>query len=99
MAHWMFVNEPLYDAVSEGDTERVKTLLAWGGNPNLEVEGDSLLVAAAYNGNIEVVRMLLARGADAAARNGHDGLTAVGAAKKNGHLEVARLLEKEKARE
>lgn len=99
MARRLIVDEPLFQAASEGDTRRVETLLSWSASPNMEFEGTTVLQTAARNGNVEVVRVLLAHGADTEVRNPFDGHTVLGMAKANGHVEVVRLLRDDGARE
>ncbi|XP_078701678.1 uncharacterized protein LOC144927814 [Branchiostoma floridae x Branchiostoma belcheri] len=61
----------LLEAAEEGDTDRVKQLLAEGVNPNAAggFLQDSPLHRAANNGHHEIVSVLLAAGADVNARN------------------------------
>lgn len=99
MAHWMFVSEPLYSAACEGDTERVRTLIAWGASPSMKFEGLPALECAARSGNLEVVRVLLDHGANIEAQNEFDGHTALDSAKENGHQAVINLLREKGARE
>jgi len=56
-----------------------------------DVEGATPLILAAYRGYTDVVQVLLAHGADAAAKNGA-GLTAEALAAKRGHSETADVL-------
>ncbi|WP_158685529.1 ankyrin repeat domain-containing protein [Microbacterium halophytorum] len=53
--------------------------------------GDSLLLLAAQGGHVELVRGLIARGADLAHRN-HRGVTPVIAAASRGHHDVVESL-------
>ncbi|KAI8514405.1 hypothetical protein Bbelb_087290 [Branchiostoma belcheri] len=60
----------LWAAAEEGDTDRVKQLLAEGVNPNAAgYLQDSPLHRAAWNGHHETVSILLTAGADVDARN------------------------------
>ena len=54
----------LLNAVHRDDTDKVKTLLESGANPNHSVEDAPPLHTACGNGNIEIVRALVTRGAD-----------------------------------
>ena len=54
----------LLNAVSCGDTDKVKTLLESGANPNHSVEDAPPLHYACVNGNIEIARALVTGGAD-----------------------------------
>ncbi len=83
------------DAAQCGYAERTLELLG-AGNPDAEVaSGDPgvLLRAAAAGGNVELVRTLLERGADASLRN-RDGLSAMQVAEAAGEANIARLLQK-----
>ncbi len=53
--------------------------------------GFTPLHAAAQNGNMDLVQLLLAHGADPTART-NDGRSAMDFAKEGGHTDVARLL-------
>lgn len=68
-------NEVLPEAVREGDTERVRALLAAGVQPTFsdEFQGNILTIAAA-NGYTEIVSMLLQAGVDINGRD-EDGTT------------------------
>ena len=80
-----------------GSAETVKLLLADGAEVNgANDSGITALMGAATRGNSEVVRVLLAAGADRKARvfSGHDrGETALSLALRNNHGETARLLQ------
>lgn len=67
---------PLGSAAGHGDTERVKTLLARGADPNNRSgRGGSALIGAARGGHIGVIRALAAAGADPNLRGGVNGWT------------------------
>src|SRR5262249_48329172 len=85
----------LVEAAFRGNVGRMKVVLAVGANPD-EPSCQSYLclnpiVAAAWTGNLEGVRLLLDRGAQ---RNGTlpKGQTALMVASHNGHTEVVKLL-------
>jgi ankyrin repeat protein len=83
----------LFDAVRRGDTARVEALLdedpkALGRG---DAQGMTALLWAAYHGHAELVRRLLARGADPAVRDPR-GATALMLAAERGHLETVRAL-------
>ncbi|HUI07688.1 MAG TPA: ankyrin repeat domain-containing protein [Verrucomicrobiae bacterium] len=81
---------PLSAAVRSNDVQRTRTLLDAGANVNA---GKNVppLIDAAYYGNVEIVRMLLEKGATVDCQNKH-GLTPLNWAAGNGHADVARLL-------
>ena len=56
-----------------------------------DFSGNSALSIASYNGQMEIVRLLLQRGADVNLRNG-SGTSSFHQAAKNGHLDIARYL-------
>ncbi len=81
----------LMAAVDGGDIARVRALLAEGADPNARgADGRTPLIAAAQAGNMAATRALIAAHADLnfATRAG----TALDAAERNGHPDVARLL-------
>nr|WP_202807224.1 ankyrin repeat domain-containing protein [Synechocystis sp. PCC 7509] len=81
---------PLGAAVLAGDVNTVKALLQAGASPNPSVWHETpVLVMAARKGNVEIVRQLIAVGANV--NRGFDELPLHTAAEK-GHLEVVRLL-------
>lgn len=92
MAKYMFLDEPLYYAVADGDVATAQRLLAHGASPNTDVNGHWSLNAAAYAGDAQLVRLLLAHGAGTNSTDDEDGTTPLAAARKNGHAEVVALL-------
>ena len=84
---------PLHSAVADGgNTAIAKMLIAAGAEVNVaQRHGWTPLHGAAATGDVEVVRLLLARGADPHAK--HDGgATALDLARENDHSEAAALL-------
>ena len=59
------VDRALVEAAGDGDVEGVNDLLAAGANVDAAIDGDgSPLIAAAREGQLAIVRLLLDRGAD-----------------------------------
>ena len=87
------VIQELFQLVRAGDAARLKALFERGFNaPNIrDGKGNSLLMLASYNGQLETTRLLLARGADAQLANDMGQIPLAGAAFK-GDTEIARLL-------
>ena len=89
----------LLRAVKEKDSARVRELLDRV-DPNCSYRGDdearSPLVAAARNGDLLIVKLLMDAGAEVAFHAGGDELPLMAAAA-NGHLDMARLFVKEGA--
>ena len=85
---------PLHSAVADGcDFAIVRALVEAGGDVNAKQRhGWTPLHGAAFEGDAETVRFLLAHGADPKATN-DPGKTAADVARERGHEEVARLLE------
>ena len=80
--------------------ETVDLLVKRGADPNVQgtLEGFTPLMTAAAEGLVDVVRLLLAAGADRAIED-KDGDTALSFARANGHTEVVTLLESPPDRE
>ncbi len=74
----------LYDAAQRGDVTAVATLLGRGADPNEtgDDDGTTALIAAAFLGHVDVVRLLVERGAEIDRPNAH-GSRALGAAARN----------------
>jgi len=81
-------------AVNDGDLVQVQSLLTAGANPNRQFfRLGRPLNAAAQKGNLEIVRLLIAAGAEVDTPEApDDGHTPLSEASYNGHLEVVRLL-------
>lgn len=88
---YSFYYPPLRTAAGDGKADAVRLLLDNGSNVN---QGDFIngtpLMAAARNGHADVVRLLIERGADVCLKA--DGGTAAEFALKEGHKEIAELL-------
>lgn len=89
MARYIFITEPLTQAVLDGDQARVTTLLKWSADPN-DYDGLCPLLEAVRSGNTEIVRLLLDHGA----RVDEDawGETPLKMAEANHDREMVRLL-------
>ncbi len=91
----VFANAPeqaLLQAAESANFAQVKKLLATDINVNARsVTDDTVLAAAVRGGDIEIVRMLLRRGARPDV-SGRDGYTPLGLAALRGYLESARAL-------
>ena len=70
------VDDALKAAAASGNAQKVKEILAAGGDPNASTaKGFTVLMAAAGNGHADVVALLLAKGADVDARESEIGAT------------------------
>lgn len=84
--------DDLFSAVKAGDTREVGDLIAQGMEPSsTDAHGYSLLMYAARDGRLDMVRLLLDRQAKVDARN-FVGETAIMLAAYNGHLETVKTL-------
>lgn len=87
------VNEQFFEAVKKGDLATVTRLLDQGVDVNTKFRyGATALFKAAERGHTEVVKLLLARGADATVRDSFYGATAMTWALDSKHVEVVRAL-------
>lgn len=86
--------EALYRAVDRGDLATVSLLLEQGANPNQEVFGNQIILSQAiHQGNIEIVRLLIAKGAKInVVSNSHGDDTPLRAAISTANLEIFNLL-------
>ena len=76
-----------------GETESLATMLRHGLPVNLaDAKGNTLLMLASYNGNMETTRMLLEHGAEADRRNDR-GQTPLGGVAFKGYEEIVTVLE------
>jgi ankyrin repeat protein len=83
---WTPAEEELHRALQGAEPVRIRELLAAGANVNARnvLGGNALHVAANYRGDVEVMRMILDKGADVNAVNG-DGHTPLLLALRHGH--------------
>ncbi|KFY47167.1 hypothetical protein V495_02075 [Pseudogymnoascus sp. VKM F-4514 (FW-929)] len=85
---------PLYEAVRSGRLEAMQVLLAEGADVNVELSnGETLLhvAAAAWKASVDVVRLLVEKGADTAAQDSR-GMAPLDLAVSSGNGDVERLL-------
>jgi ankyrin repeat protein len=76
------------DFARHGETENLSAMIQHGLSMNLaDVRGNTLLMLASYNGNIETARMLLKNGAAVDCRNDR-GQTPLGGAAFKGYAEI-----------
>lgn len=84
----------LHEAVIDGDSTKVVSLLDDGVDVNVIYKGGTALYLAAYEGHLNLVNVLLNRGANVDAKDDPYGNTALGAAVyKNDRSIVKRLIE------
>lgn len=92
MAGDSYLAARLDDEVNRGNPENVMRLIEQGADVNgRNVLENTPLMAAAYTGQADMVRLLLARGADKSLQ-GFDGKTAQEMAAQAGHQEVLLAL-------
>jgi ankyrin repeat protein len=87
-------NESLAIAAAEGDISQVRRLLSRGASPNgYGPDGHApALVYAAGNNNVEIVKLLLEKGADPTRRD-FEGKTALDRAREYKNIEAVKILE------
>ena len=87
-------DEPLTNAVAEGNGGLVSALLARGADVNVRaLDGKTPLTIAVVNGDARMVKLLLARGADVRLKD-RDGRTALDWARRNRSGGIADLLQR-----
>ncbi|HWP56237.1 MAG TPA: ankyrin repeat domain-containing protein [Pyrinomonadaceae bacterium] len=91
------LNDQFWEAVRQGDLAAVTALLDKGADVNARFRyGATALFKAAERGHTEIVKLLLARGADVTVKDTFYGATAMTWALDNDHTEIVRaLLEKD----
>jgi hypothetical protein len=91
------LNDQFWEAVRQGDLAAVTALLDKGADVNARFRyGATALFKAAERGHTEIVKLLLARGADVTVKDTFYGATAMSWALDNDHVETVRaLLEKD----
>ena len=87
------LNDKLFEAVRAGDAAQVTALLDKGADVNARYRyGMTALFKAAERGNLEVTKILLARGVDVKIKDSFYGATALSWALQNDHNEVAQAI-------
>lgn len=91
------LNDKFWEAVRQGDLATVTSLLDQGADVNAKFRyGATALFKAAERGHTEIVKLLLARGAEVSVKDTFYNATAMTWALSNGHIETVRaLLEKD----
>lgn len=91
------LNDKFWEAVRQGDLATTTSLLDQGADVNAKFRyGATALFKAAERGHTEIVKLLLARGADVSVKDTFYNATAMTWALSNGHVEAVRaLLEKD----
>lgn len=91
------LNDKFWEAVRQGDLATTTSLLDQGADVNAKFRyGATALFKAAERGHTEIVKLLLARGADVSVKDTFYNATAMTWALSNGHVETVRaLLEKD----
>jgi len=87
------LNDKFWEAVRRGDLAATTALLDQGADVNAKFRyGTTALFKAAERGHVEIVKLLLARGADATVKDTFYGATAMTWALDSDHLEVVDVL-------
>jgi hypothetical protein len=87
------LNDQFYEAVRKGDLAQVTSLLDKGVDVNAKFRyGATALFKAAERGYLDIVKLLLARGADVTVKDTFYQATAMTWAISNGHTEIVRLI-------
>ena len=87
------LNDKFFEAVRRGDLAATTALLDQGADVNAKFRyGTTALFKAAERGHVEIVKLLLARGADATVKDTFYGATAMTWALDGDHLEVVSVL-------
>ena len=87
------LNDQMFEAVRANDAAAVTTLLEKGADVNAKFRyGMTALFKAAERGNLEVTKVLIARGVDVKVKDTFYGATAISWALQNHHPEVVRVI-------
>ena len=85
-------NSDLMKAVIHKDLDRAKAAIAAGASVNAQIITTTILIIAANQSSIDIVRLLLDKGANVNATTEDTGNTALIYAASNGHRDIVRLL-------
>lgn len=92
--------EELFEAIKNNDIEKVKKLVEYGTDINVEYkynyESKTALMLALEKGHLEIIKYLVEHGADINAKNNY-GATSLIMASMNRYLEVVKYLIENKA--
>lgn len=85
--------DDLFDAATHGDAQKAERLLSKGADTERRMpdHGSTALIVAGYHGGVDVVTLLLAKGANIEATD-INGCTSLIYASRNGHAKVVNLL-------
>jgi hypothetical protein len=87
------LNDKFWEAVRRGDLAATTALLDQGADVNAKFRyGTTALFKAAERGHVEIVKLLLTRGADASVKDTFYGATALSWALNGDHLDVVEVL-------
>lgn len=87
------LNDKFWEAVRKGDLAETTTLLDQGADVNAKFRyGTTALFKASERGHLDIVKLLLARGADATIKDTFYGATALTWALDNDHFDIVTLL-------
>jgi len=86
---------PVHDEIQRGDIAFVRSYLDAGGDVNSDESGETMLTWAASMGQTEIVKLLIARGANPAIQSKGSGWTPLMNATMSRHTEVVHLLSKD----
>lgn len=82
----------MVDAVKNGDTAKVQSLLDKGVSPNIKTDdGKTVLMLATYLGHSDIAKLLIDKGADVNAKDSN-GKTALMYTAEKGNIDMAKLL-------
>jgi ankyrin repeat protein len=88
-----YVKSDLKRGAMDGNADKIRNLVEMGGDINARSKtGSTALIGAAYRGNIDAVRFLLANKANPNVADDKDGRTALIVATMEGHTEIVRAL-------
>ncbi|KAF2339660.1 MAG: ankyrin repeat domain-containing protein [Flavobacterium nitrogenifigens] len=95
--HLIYSNSPFHLAISKGDLESVKIFISYGADVNKIVNNMTPLMVAARFNQVEIIKILLEKGADLSIENDR-GLTALHFAEFGKSTEAISILKEKKNR-